>query len=64
VTVTINTDDFPGETTWRLMDKCQDQDIEVQSGGPYSSYGTVYIEEICVSSGEYEFIISVSESEA
>ncbi|KAL7451496.1 hypothetical protein ACHAWC_003319, partial [Mediolabrus comicus] len=60
VTVTINTDDYPGETTWRLMDKCQDQDIEVQSGGPYSSYGTVYIEEICVSSGEYEFIISDS----
>ncbi|MHC4707885.1 MAG: hypothetical protein ACYS8I_12470, partial [Planctomycetota bacterium] len=45
VVIEIFTDDYPGETTWNLVDQYS---TVIASGGPYSDSATLYIEEICV----------------
>lgn len=53
--VTINTDNYPEETTWSIVNKCQD--YKLMSGGPYKSRGKTYVSEVCAPEGEYEFTI-------
>jgi hypothetical protein len=55
--VTIDTDDYPGETTWQLTNTCTNQVI--MTGGPYSDQTTEYVAEECVPEGKYEFTIQV-----
>jgi hypothetical protein len=45
VVIEIFTDDYPGETTWDLVDQYS---TVIASGGPYSDSATLHIEEICV----------------
>ncbi|MDE0978624.1 MAG: M43 family zinc metalloprotease [Flavobacteriales bacterium] len=54
VTMTILTDNYPGETTWNLQDATG---TVVLSGGPYSSTGTIYTSSICLSDGCYSLQI-------
>ncbi len=55
VTLNINTDDYPDETTWDLTDE---NGTILFSGGPYTGTGTLYSENWCLSSTEcYNFTI-------
>ncbi|MCZ4410483.1 zinc-dependent metalloprotease [Cryomorphaceae bacterium 1068] len=51
--LTINTDDYPDETTWQITDG----GTIVASGGPYASDFTTFTENICVPVGCYDFEI-------
>jgi len=54
VTLTILTDNYPGETTWELR---TDGGSLIASGGPYGSSGTTYTEDFCLADGCYNFTI-------
>ena len=54
LTLTIITDDYPGETTWELRN---DAGSVVASGGPYAQSGTTYTEDICAADDCYDFTI-------
>ena len=54
VTMTILTDNYPGETTWNLQDATG---TVVLSGGPYSSTGTIYTSSVCLSDGCYSLTV-------
>lgn len=56
MTLTIVTDNYPGETTWTV----KSGGTTVASGGPYSSANTSYTENICVADGCYDFTINDS----
>ena len=43
--LSIKTDYYPGETTWRISDW---EGNEITNGGPYQSESTVYLESFCV----------------
>jgi|SaaInl74LU_5_DNA_1037368.scaffolds.fasta_scaffold08638_3 hypothetical protein len=59
--VQIITDNYPGETTWTLTDKCDASIGEMMSGGPYSTTNTPYSDmSACADDGQYEFKINVS----
>jgi len=61
VKVEVNTDNYPQETSWSLVNKCTDQTVFSVSQGQYTSAGETYSEEICVpSNAEYSFTISDS----
>jgi hypothetical protein len=53
VTLTLITDNYPGETTWTITDG----GVTYASGGPYGSTGTTYIEVACLNDGCYDFNI-------
>jgi len=56
--VTIDTDNYPGETTWELTNTCTNQVI--MSGGPYNDQTTEYVHtDECVPEGKFEFSIQV-----
>jgi hypothetical protein len=59
VTLSITLDDYPGETTWEVVDSMTD--LVIASGGPYpgQDFETV-TEEICLNSGNY--ILTVFDS--
>ncbi|MEO1253948.1 MAG: hypothetical protein AAFY41_03545, partial [Bacteroidota bacterium] len=55
ITLTINTDRFPDETTWELQDS---NESTVLQGGPYSDESTEITETLCVDPNAcYTFII-------
>ncbi len=56
LTLTINFDNFPPETTWIIKDFL---DIGVALGGPYNNEvpGSTLTEYLCLSNGCYDFII-------
>mmetsp|Transcript_13172 Transcript_13172/g.28436 ORF Transcript_13172/g.28436 Transcript_13172/m.28436 type:complete len:746 (+) Transcript_13172:167-2404(+) len=58
VEVDIVSDNYPGETTWTLTNKCDGE--EVARGGPYDTAGILYSKRICVPDAEYSFVISDS----
>jgi len=45
VTMTVVTDNYPGETTWTITDE---SGATVWSGGPYAASGTTYTESTCL----------------
>lgn len=54
LTLTINTDCYPAESTWEMLDE---NGSVVASGGPYADAGTEYIETININIGAcYDFI--------
>ena len=55
VVVTINTDNYPGETTWTITDASGNLML---SGGPYSDTGTGYSQQTNLCSGCYTFAIN------
>jgi hypothetical protein len=56
LTIDLVTDDWPGETTWDVVDQSTSQ--IVCSGGPYANANTQYIEVCCLdSTGCYDFNI-------
>ena len=57
VVVTINTDNYPGETTWTITDA--DGQL-MMSGGPYPNAGTGYSQQTNLCSGCYTFTINDS----
>jgi hypothetical protein len=58
--VDILTDNYPGETTWNVIDNCNN-DAEVLSGGPYSTRGTHFIETLDpAQTSQYTFTINDS----
>jgi len=57
VTFTLNTDNFPGETTWSIVDAGGNQ---VASGGGYTATGATVTESACLFNGCYDFIINDS----
>ena len=57
LTLTFLTDNYPGETTWSVVDL--DGNVIAQ-GGPYAEIGTEYIEQICIDPGCYTVTINDS----
>ena len=57
LTVTILTDNYPGETTWTVTDGAG---TIVASGGPYATAATEYVEQVCIDAGCYTFTINDS----
>jgi hypothetical protein len=56
--VTVDTDSFPSETSWEVVDKCDENKVVMSvSGGQYTQARERYEAEECVSESEYEFII-------
>jgi len=54
--ITVVTDPYPSETTWQLTQ--QPGGTVIATGGPYSSAGTTYFHEVCVTDdGCYDFTI-------
>merc|ERR1712226_480328 len=56
--LTITTDNYPEETTWTLLDQCNNE--EFAQGGPYSNQNTQFVEEGCIPDGKYTFTINDS----
>ncbi len=54
LTLTILTDNYPGETTWDVRDGGGNV---LASGGPYGATGTTYVENICVADACFDFTI-------
>jgi hypothetical protein len=50
--MTVNTDTYPRETRWELVDDCDNGNIVMQ-GGPYASRFTQYIEESKFGESQY-----------
>ena len=59
LTVSILTDNFPGETTWTLSHDA----TEVARGGPFQLAAARYEEQVMLSPGEYTFTIQDSASD-
>ena len=57
LTITILTDNYPGETTWSLTDV---SGTVVASGGPYATQAVEEVTQVCVAPGCYTFIINDS----
>ncbi len=57
VTLDILLDDYPGETSWSILDA---NGNIMASGSGYSTAGTNVIEEACLISGCYDFVINDS----
>jgi len=57
VTVTILTDNYPGETTWSISNE---EGAVVLSGGPYPESGTEYSVTACLEVGCYDMVINDS----
>ncbi len=54
VTLTIELDNYPGETTWEITDA---GGAVLASGGPYSTAGATVVEEACLSDACFDFTI-------
>ena len=54
VNINIQTDNYPGETTWELKDA---NGTVLASGGPYANSQDTYEEDVCLPDGCYEFYI-------
>lgn len=54
LTLTINLDNFPTETTWELR---RDDGTLAQAGGPYSSPSGTVVEQLCSDADCYDFTI-------
>jgi len=63
VQVDIVTDNYPGETTWTVTDKCGSAGA-ILSGGTYSDANSPFSKNVCAAAGQYEFKIDVSEEYA
>ena len=57
LTVTILTDNYPGETTWSLTDA---SGAVVASGGPYATAAVEEVTQVCLAPGCYTFTINDS----
>ena len=57
LTITILTDNYPGETTWSVADV---NGNVVASGGPYEAQATEYVEQVCVNAGCYTLTVNDS----
>ena len=57
LTVTILTDNYPGETTWSLTDA---SGAVVAAGGPYATATVEEVTQVCVAPGCYTFTINDS----
>ena len=56
-TLTILTDNYPGETTWNIKDA---NGNTLYSGGPYTSTNSIYTIDICEPDGCFDFTINDS----
>ena len=56
-TLTIKTDNYPGETTWTITDASGNT---LYSGGPYTSTNSIYTIDICEPDGCFDFTINDS----
>ncbi len=54
VTLTLTTDNYPGETSWELKNG---SGTVIESGSGYSGKNTTYTETFCLGDGDYEYII-------
>jgi hypothetical protein len=54
ITLTINLDNYPGETTWTVVNS---SGTTVASGGSYSGAGSTITEDLCLPNGCYDFTI-------
>ena len=55
-TLTISTDDWPGETTWELYDLSGTPTV-IFSGGPYSTANVDFSYNFCLSAGNYGIVV-------
>jgi hypothetical protein len=54
--LSIQADDYPGETTFEVIDNCDNGKV-VFAGGPYRSLQTLYLEETQLELSEYTLTI-------
>jgi hypothetical protein len=57
--MTVVTDDFPDETTWDLVDDCDNGNV-VLSGGPYSAASTTYTEVLSIN-GTRQYTLTIND---
>lgn len=56
ITINVFTDNYPGETTWTLVD--ESSGVQIASGGPYATAATLYTHYFCIPYAEcYLFTI-------
>ena len=55
MTITILTDNYPGEIAWTVTSAAGEV---VAAGGPYGSAATEYAEQVCIDAGCYTFNIT------
>lgn len=58
VVLSIDTDDYPEETTWELYDFAVSTTVPVQTGGPFDGQANVIIDiPLCLDAGSYGIIV-------
>ena len=60
LTVELKTDNYPGETSWTLMNTCTS--TTVGSKGDYVSNSALFTEVICDSAGNAEYSFTINDS--
>lgn len=55
LTLTVRTDNYPGETTWTIKDA---NGSTLYTGGPYTSTNSIYTIDICEPDGCFDFTIN------
>jgi len=60
INVTVTTDRYNNETSWTLLDVCNNNLIAEKEGGDYGSQNTAYIEIVKACASDFEFNISDS----
>merc|ERR1711862_200274 len=58
--ISIKTDNYPLETSWKLVNNCNGEEELSKPAGFYSSANTEYESEVCVPAAEYTFEIADS----
>ena len=58
IVVRVNTDNYPGETSWIITNKCNDEVILAVAEDTLTTSGEEYLSSICVADSLYEFTIS------
>ena len=53
------TDNYPSETAWTVVDKCNSDTVVLQ-GGSYTSSGKLYVDSTSAEPSQYSFIITDS----
>jgi hypothetical protein len=57
VEVKVLTDNYPGETSWKLTNQCNSSQVNETSGVPYTQSSTLYRFTKCLPTGSYVYTI-------
>ena len=58
--VDVTTDNYPGETSWELVNTCTGSTVQSKAAGSYPSSNTQYSDNWCLAEAQYQFTINDS----